>query len=119
MGTRKELLAEVYRRARALRLRQLRRRKVLLGAGCAALSLLLALLLSRQGGMDVAAHPVAYGALVFTGRGNRYIIIALVAFLLGLLTALGLSALRKRLERRRLERLKRRLAEASSPRQER
>ena len=104
MRTSDELLREVYRRAGLRRSRQLRRKKLLLGIGCFALSFLLVVLLSGKTSMTVAANTESYGSLVFQGHGGLYVIIAVVFFLLGIPAGLGIEWL---FRRRRLRRIKR------------
>ena len=103
MRTSDELLREVYRRAGLRRSRQLRRKKLLLGIGCFALSFLLVVLLSGKTSMTVAANTESYGSLVFQGHGGLYVIIAVVFFLLGIPAGLGIEWL---FRRRRLRRIK-------------
>ena len=98
------LVQEVIRRARVLRARQLRKRKLLLSVGCIALSLLLVFLLHGKTGMTVAANTEFYGSLVFEGHGSLYIIIAVSFFLAGILAGLGLDALRRQRRQRRIQR---------------
>lgn len=104
MRTSDELLREVYRRAGLRRSRQLRRKKLLLGIGCFALSFLLVVLLSGKTSMTVAANTESYGSLVFQGHGGLYVIIAVVFFLLGIPAGLGVDALIRRWKRRRIDR---------------
>lgn len=104
MRTNDELLQEVYRRARVLRIRKIRRRKRLLGMGCFALSFLLLFLLSGKSDMTVASSLESYGSLVFEGSGVTYVVIAVVFFLLGIPAGLGLDLLMKRWKQRRIAR---------------
>lgn len=106
MRTSDELLREVYRRARVLRIRRLRRKKWLLGLGCLALTFLLAFLLNGQSSMRVAAHAETYGSLVFEGRGSEYVMIAVLFFLLGIPAGLGIDWLFRRRRQWRMDRYK-------------
>ena len=80
MRTTDEQVNEVFRRAALLRARRLRRKKILLGVCCFALSFHLILLLKGRISMTVATNTATYGSLVFEGIGNHYVLIAL-AFL--------------------------------------
>lgn len=66
-----------------LRARRLRRKKILLGVCCFALSFHLILLLKGEISMTVATNTATYGSLVFEGIGNHYVLIAVAFFLLG------------------------------------
>ena len=76
MRTTDEQVNEVFRRAALLRARRLRRKKILLGVCCFALSFHLILLLKGRISMTVATNTATYGSLVFEGIGNHYVLIA-------------------------------------------
>ena len=89
MRTTDEQVNEVFRRAALLRARRLRRKKILLGVCCFALSFHLILLLKGRISMTVATNTATYGSLVFEGIGNHYVLIAVAFFLLGIPAGLG------------------------------
>ena len=93
MRTTNEQVNEVFRRASLLRARRLRRKKILLGVCCVALSFHLMLLLKGRIVTTVAANTASYGSLVFEGAGNHYVMIAVVFFLLGIPVGVGFDAL--------------------------
>ena len=86
-----EQVNEEFRRAALLRARRLRRKKILLGVCCFALSFHLILLLKGRISMTVATNTATYGSLVFEGIGNHYVLIALAFFLLGIPAGLGVD----------------------------
>ena len=104
MRTTDEQVNEVFRRAALLRARRLRRKKILLGVCCFALSFHLILLLKGRISMTVATNTATYGSLVFEGIGNHYVLIALAFFLLGIPAGLGVDRLVRWWKKRRIER---------------
>lgn len=104
MRTTDEQVSEVLRRAALLRERSLRRKKILLGACCVALSFHLVLLLKGKISMTVATTTASCGSLVFEGIGNHYVMLAVFFFLLGIPAGLGVDALIRRWKRRRIDR---------------
>lgn len=104
MRTSEDLLREVLRRASVLRARRLRRKKALLSVSCIAFSLLLMVLLSGKISLTVAVHTGSYGSLIFEGDGNQYVLVAVIAFFLGLPAGLGIDAFVRRWSRRRIDR---------------
>ena len=94
MRTTDEQVNEVFRRAALLRARRLRRKKILLGVCCFALSFHLILLLKGRISMTVATNTATYGSLVFEGIGNHYVLIAVAFFLLGIPAGLGVDRLK-------------------------
>lgn len=99
-----EQVNEVFRRAALLRARRLRRKKILLGVCCFALSFHLILLLKGRISMTVATNTATYGSLVFEGIGNHYVLIVLAFFLLGIPAGLGVDRLVRWWKKRRIER---------------
>ena len=99
-----EQVNEVFRRAALLRARRLRRKKILLGVCCFALSFHLILLLKGRISMTVATNTATYGSLVFEGIGNHYVLIVLAFFLLGIPAGLGVDRLIRWWKKRRIER---------------
>lgn len=99
-----EQVNEVFRRAALLRARRLRRKKILLGVCCFALSFHLILLLKGRISMTVATNTATYGSLVFEGIGNHYVLIAVAFFLLGIPAGLGVDRLVRWWKKRRIER---------------
>lgn len=104
MRTTDEQVNEVFRRAALLRARRLRRKKILLGVCCFALSFHLILLLKGRISMTVATNTATYGSLVFEGIGNHYVLIAVAFFLLGIPAGLGVDRLIRWWKKRRIER---------------
>lgn len=104
MRTTNEQVNEVFRSASLLRARRLRRKKILLGVCCVALSFHLMLLLKGRIVTTVAANTASYGSLVFEGAGNHYVMIAVVFFLLGIPVGVGFDALIRRWKKRRIDR---------------
>lgn len=104
MRTTDEQVNEVFRRAALLRARRLRRKKILLGVCCFALSFHLILLLKGRISMTVATNTATYGSLVFEGIGNHYVLIAVAFFLLGIPAGLGVDRLVRWWKKRRIER---------------
>ena len=84
--------------------RRLRRKKILLGVCCFALSFHLILLLKGRISMTVATNTATYGSLVFEGIGNHYVLIAVAFFLLGIPAGLGVDWLVRWWKKRRIER---------------
>lgn len=99
-----EQVNEVFRRAALLRARRLRRKKILLGVCCFALSFHLILLLKGRISMTVATNTATYGSLVFEGIGNHYVLIAVAFFLPGIPAGLGVDRLIRWWKKRRIER---------------
>lgn len=99
-----EQVNEVFRRAALLRARRLRRKKILLGVCCFALSFHLILLLKGRISMTVATNTATYGSLVFEGIGNHYVLIAVAFFLVGIPAGLGVDRLIRWWKKRRIER---------------
>lgn len=103
MQTNDAVTREVLRRASLLKARRLRLKKRLLSASCLAFAFLLAYLLSGRISMDVAVNAESYGSLVFVGDGGHYVLIGVIAFLLGIPVGLGVDALVRRIQQRRLD----------------
>ena len=97
MMDRASMLDEVFRRAEGIQRRHTRRQAQLLGI--AAFGLLFALFVmigNLAGGASV--HPTAMGAFLLGPEAGGYVIVALLAFALGVVVALA-AAKRKQAKR--------------------
>ena len=95
MMSRDERLDEIFCRAREIRRRRESRRTKALGGMTAALSLGLVALIGLLAGRGTAVHGTSLGAFLLGPEAGGYVIVALLAFALGI----GIAVLSMRKKR--------------------
>ena len=88
MKDREAKLDEVFRRAEAVRRRQEENRARLLGGATAALALALIVLIGGFAGRGAEIRGTALGAFLLGPEAGGYVIVALIAFALGIAAAM-------------------------------
>ncbi len=83
-----EQLRLIRNRASGLRLRRERRLRRGAAAGCLLLAAALGLLLPGTGGSAVIGGGAVYGSIILTSPALSYIVIAILAFILGVCVTL-------------------------------
>jgi len=88
MKDREAKLDEIFRRAEAVRRRQEENRARLLGGAAAALALALIVLIGGFAGRGTEIRGTALGAFLLGPEAGGYVLVALIAFALGIAAAL-------------------------------
>lgn len=88
MTDRETRLDEIFRRAEAVRRRQEANRARLLGGATAALALALIVMIGGFAGHGAEVHGTALGAFLLGPEAGGYVLVALIAFALGIVLAL-------------------------------
>jgi len=88
MTDREAKLDEIFRRAEAIRRRQEANRARLLGGATVALALALITMIGGFAGHGTEVHGTALGAFLLGPEAGGYVIVALIAFALGIVLAL-------------------------------
>lgn len=88
MTDRETRLDEIFRRAEAVRRRQEANRARLLGGATAALALALIVMIGGFAGRGAEVRGTALGAFLLGPEAGGYVIVALIAFALGIVLAL-------------------------------
>ena len=101
MMDREARLDEIFRRAEVVRRRQEENRTRLLGGSTAALALALITMIGGFAGRGTEVHGTALGAFLLGPEAGGYVIVALIAFALGV--AAALLAQRRRWTKQREE----------------
>jgi len=100
MMDREARLDEIFRRAEAVRRKQGKNRTRLLGGATMALALVLTLLIGGFAGRGAEVHSTALGAFLLGPEAGGYVIVALLAFMLGIVAAL-LAQKHRRMKQRK------------------
>lgn len=88
MMDREAKLDEIFRRAEAVRRRQEENWTRLLGGATAALALALITMIGGFAGRGTEVHGTALGAFLLGPEAGGYVLVALIAFALGIVLAL-------------------------------
>ena len=88
MTDRETRLDEIFRRAEAVRRRQEEHRARLLGGAAAALALALIVMIGGFARRGAEVHGTALGAFLLGPEAGGYVLVALIAFALGIVLAL-------------------------------
>ena len=88
MKDREAKLDEIFRRAEAIRRRQEEHRTRLLGGATAALALALIVTVGGFAGRGAEIRGTALGAFLLGPEAGGYVLVALLAFMLGIVAAL-------------------------------
>ena len=88
MTDRETRLDEIFRRAEAVRRRQEANRVRLLGGATVALALALITMIGGFAGHGAEVHGTALGAFLLGPEAGGYVLVALIAFALGIVLAL-------------------------------
>ena len=99
MRTSEERVTSLHMRMRALKEKQERRKTAALGAGCGVLAVCLMLLIANLGKSDSGGTPSLYsGATMMFENIGGYVLVAVMAFMLGVVIAVALMKKRNRTE---------------------
>ena len=93
--TKDEAFEEVLKRGRALKLKHERKVAAVMTAAASVVMMALVLVIGSLGGVGSGMEGTAYGSFLLPTQAGGYVLVAMVAFLVGVAVTLGIKNHRK------------------------